>query len=80
MRNKEIDKTLEKIAFIINSEKEKGLISIAFSEFEKNMPKSKEASALGMEKMYKAFVPAIKVVIHYYETEKRELLDNIYDD
>ena len=59
---------------IIREEKEKILIAIAFDEFEKNMPKSKEASALGMHKMYKALVPAVKLIIHYYEVE-RVILD-----
>ena len=71
---KEAKKIIKKLISNLEEEKEKTLIAIAFSEFEKNMPKSKEASALGMKKMYLAFVPAIKVIIHYYETEKFEYL------
>jgi nitrate reductase beta subunit len=46
---------------------EKALIAISFQYFEEAIPKSLEASALGMEKMYYAYLPAIKAVMDYYK-------------
>ena len=57
---------------------EDSLLAICFGVLEENMPKSLEASALGMEKIYRAFVPAFKVALKEQEERIRgEILEKI---
>lgn len=62
------------------AQKEKALLAVAFDEFSKNLPKSLERDALGDEKMYQAFVPAMRVVFQEAEKRTKEKIIKLIQD